>query len=142
MMKRKQLSYLFEGLYVATTKNMGRGVFTKEPIEAGKLIELSPVIVMSAAERQLLDKTLLHDYIFEWGEKRDECAMALGLVSVYNHSYSANCNYGMYFKQKMISVITVRAIKAGEELFINYNGEWNDETRVWFDTSNLPKNKT
>ena len=24
-------------------------------------------------------------------------------------------------------------IKAGEELFINYNGEWNDSKRLWFD---------
>lgn len=134
-MKRKQLSYLFEGIYVAATKNRGRGVFTKDAIEAGKLIELSPVIVMSGDERTLLDKTLLHDYIFEWGEARDQCAMALGLVSVYNHSYTANCTYGMYYKQQMISVITVREIRAGEELFINYNGEWNNQKPVWFPTA-------
>lgn len=134
-MKRKQLSYLFEGLYVAATKNKGRGVYTSEPIEAGKLIELSPVIVMSGAERGLLDQTLLHDYIFEWGETRDQCAVALGLVSMYNHSYAANCTYGMYFRQRMISVITVRDIAAGEELFINYNGEWDNEKPVWFATT-------
>jgi hypothetical protein len=28
----------------------------------------------------LLDQTLLHDYIFEWGEKKDQCCMALGYV--------------------------------------------------------------
>jgi SET domain-containing protein len=31
-----------------------------------------------------------------------------------------------------ISIKTVRDIDAGEELFINYNGDWNDETPVWF----------
>jgi SET domain-containing protein len=30
-------------------------------------------------------------------------------------------------------VRTVRAIKAGEELLINYNGDWDNETPVWFD---------
>ncbi len=132
-MSEKQLSYLLEGVYVAPVKKRGRGVFTKDPIAAGKLIELSPVIVMSGDDRKLLDKTLLHDYIFEWGQKKEQCAMALGLVSVYNHSYTANCTYGMYFKQSMISVIAVRDIKAGEELFINYNGEWDGKEKVWFD---------
>ena len=132
-MSAKQLTYLLDGVHVTVTKKMGRGVFTKEAIEAGKLIELSPVIVMSGDDRKLLDKTLLHDYIFEWGPKKDQCAMALGLVSVYNHSYTANCTYGMYFKRSMISVIAVRDIKAGEELFINYNGEWDGKEKVWFD---------
>lgn len=133
-MRAKKLSYLREGLYVGTTKKMGRGVFTEEAIPAGTLIELSPVIVMSGKNRADLDKTLLHDYIFEWGKKLDQCAMALGLVSVYNHSYKANCQYGMYYSQHAISIITVRDIKAGEELFINYNGTWDDEKKVWFDT--------
>ena len=132
-MAAKQLSFLMDGVHVAATKKMGRGVFTTRAIAAGKLIELAPVIVMTDEERLLLDKTLLHDYIFEWGKKQDQCAMALGLISVYNHSYAANCEYGMYFNKHAISIISVRDIKAGEELFINYNGTWNDEKKVWFD---------
>jgi SET domain-containing protein len=130
----KQLSFLRDGVHVAGTKKMGRGVFTSAPIPAGKLIELAPVIVMTGEERLLLDKTLLHDYIFEWGKKKDQCAIALGLVSVYNHSYQANCEYGMYYNKQSMSIIAVRDIKAGEELFINYNGTWNDEKKVWFET--------
>lgn len=133
-MAAKTTSYLKEGIFVAGTKKMGRGVFTSEPIEQGTLIELSPVIVMGQEERLLLDKTLLHDYIFEWGKDLDQCAVALGYVSVYNHSYNANCQYGMYYKQQSISIIAVRDIKAGEELFLNYNGTCDDEKKVWFDT--------
>ena len=132
-MKAKALSYLKEGIFLAKTKKMGRGVFTAEPIAAGTLIELSPVIVMSADNRVLLDKTPLHDYIFEWGQTLDQCAMALGFVAMYNHSYKANCQYGMYYKQQAISIISVRDIEAGEELFINYNGTWDDEKKIWFD---------
>ena len=36
--------------------------------------------------------------------------------------------------QEQISIRTVRKIVAGEELFINYNGDWNDAATVWFDT--------
>ena len=55
-------------LYVAKTPDMGKGVFTRQKIPANTVLEISPVIVMSSEDRILLDKTLLHDYIFEWGK--------------------------------------------------------------------------
>jgi uncharacterized protein len=112
---------------------MGLGVFTSESIDQGTLIEESPVIVMSLDERKLLDETSLHNYIFEWGEKKDQCCMALGYVPVYNHSYRSNCEYEMDFEKNIIAIRTVRFINAGEELFINYNGDWNNDKLLWFD---------
>lgn len=111
---------------------MGRGVFTSEKIGAGTLIEVSPVIVMPAEDRKLLDQTLLHDYIFEWGENRDQCCMALGYIPVYNHAYESNCEYETDFDFNQIRITAVRSIEKGEELFINYNGEWNNPQPVWF----------
>lgn len=119
-------------LYIADTDNKGRGVFTSEDIEAQTLIEVSPVIVMSSDDRKLLDQTLLHDYIFEWGYDQQQCCMALGYISMYNHSPAANCEYEMDFQNALMGIRTVRAIKAGEELFINYHGEWNNDKPVWF----------
>ena len=124
---------LLSSLFIASTENMGRGVFTSENIEKGTIIETSPVIVMSNEERKLLDQTSLHDYIFEWGTKKDLCCMAMGYVPVYNHSYRSNCEYEMDFDNAFISIKSVRFIKAGEELFINYNGDWNDGKKLWFD---------
>jgi len=124
---------ILPSLFIGSTDNMGRGVFTSESIEEGTVIETSPVIVMTREERKLLDQTLLHDYIFEWGEKKDQCCMALGYVAVYNHSYKSNCEYEMDFETNSISIKAIRFIKAGEELFINYNGEWNESKKVWFD---------
>ena len=120
-------------LYVDTTDKMGRGVFTRKEIPADTVIEISPVIVMNHAERLLLDKTLLHDYIFEWGAAKDKCCMALGLVPMYNHNYQSNCEYFMNFEDDTIFIKTVRPINKGEELTINYNGDWNDSNKVWFD---------
>ena len=114
---------------------MGRGVFTSENLEKDTVIEISPVIVMSADDRKLLDQTLLHDYIFEWGGQQKQCCMALGYVAVYNHSYASNCEYEMDFASKTITIKTVHFIKAGGELFINYNGNWNDTKPVWFEVS-------
>ncbi len=120
-------------LLVAPTENMGRGVFTTENLTKKTIIEISPVLVMSKEERILLDKTLLHDYIFEWGNDNKQCCMALGYVPLYNHSYKSNCEYEMDFHEQIIRVKTVRFIKAGEELFINYNGDWNEGKLLWFD---------
>jgi len=112
---------------------MGRGVFTSESIPANTLVEISPVIVLSDGDRKLLDQTKLHDYIFEWGEDLQDCCMALGYIPLYNHSYSSNCEYEMDFDAHLISVKTVRNIEAGEELFINYNGDWDNNAPLWFD---------
>lgn len=120
-------------LFIAPTASMGRGVFTSEEIAAGRVVEVAPVIVMNREERKLLDQTKLHDYIFEWGEDEQQCCMALGYVPVYNHSYESNCEYEMDFEQQQISIKTVRIVKAGEELLINYNGDWNDAKLLWFD---------
>ncbi len=120
-------------LYLNKASSKGRGIFTKEKIAANTLIEDSPVIVMTAEERILLDKTLLHDYIFEWGSNKDKCCVALGFLSVYNHSYQSNCEYFMDFEEEMIKIKTIRPVEMGEELTINYNGDWNDEKKIWLD---------
>lgn len=118
-------------LFIAPTSTMDRGVYSSEYIAPGTVIEISPVVVMSKEERTLLDQTALHDYIFEWED--GQCCMAMGYVPVYNHSYQSNCEYVMDYTNRQISITTVKEIKAGEELLINYNGDWDDSTPLWFD---------
>ena len=120
-------------LFIGQTEHKGKGVFTSEAIASENIIEVSPVIVMPSTDRVHLDKTLLHDYIFEWGASKEKCCMALGYIPMYNHSYTSNCEYFMDFDADTIFVKTVRDIEPGEELTINYNGDWNDPTKVWFD---------
>lgn len=112
---------------------MGNGVFTSADIRARTVVEVSPVIVMKQKERKLLDQTLLHDYIFEWGENKRQCCMALGYVPLYNHSFLSNCEYEMEFDTQLIRITAMRNIKKGEELFINYNGKFNDGKPLWFE---------
>lgn len=120
-------------LYIDNIQDKGRAVFTQQRIAAGTVIEVAPVIVMEGKDREHLDKTLLHDYIFEWGKEKDKCCMALGYVPIYNHSYKSNCEYFMDFEEDVIIIKTVRKIEKGEELTINYNGDWDDGKKVWFD---------
>jgi uncharacterized protein len=120
-------------LYIGESHNRGRGIFTSKNLPAGKTIEISPVIVMSNQEKILLDQTLLHDYIFHWGKDEKQCCVALGYVSIYNHDYFSNAEYEMDYAACSIRICTVRDIKNGEEIFINYNGTWNNSKPVWFD---------
>ncbi len=120
-------------LYIQKTKEKGRGVFTKEAIPAGTTIEVSPVLVLSNSDTQTVDTTKLHNYIFLWGVKETRSCVALGFCSIYNHAYDPNCEYEMDFDAETMAIKTRRAIKKGEELHINYNGDVEDVSPVWFD---------
>lgn len=126
--------FIHPAVLIGQTESKGRGVFTTDSLDAGLVIEVSPVLVMDAAARSLLDQTLLHDYIFEWQpDGMPHCCVALGYLSVYNHSYTSNCEYFMDYEAQTMSIKTVRQIEAGEELTINYNGDWDDYKPVWFE---------
>ncbi|MEO5967761.1 MAG: SET domain-containing protein-lysine N-methyltransferase [Ferruginibacter sp.] len=124
-------------LFIKNSPNKGKGVFTNKKIMPESVIEISPVIVMEGEDRIHLDKTLMHDYIFEWGENNEKCCVALGYLSIYNHSYKSNCEYFMDFEEKTMMIKTVREILEGEELTLNYNGDWNDPKKIWFPTADM-----
>jgi len=120
-------------LFLAPSPGRGRGVFTQEAIRKDTVLEIAPVIVLTAEDRLHLDRTRLHDYIFVWGEQGDQCAMALGYVPMYNHASPSNCEYEMDWGSESIRVRAVRDIEPGEELFINYQGDWDNTCPVWFE---------
>ena len=120
-------------LVVAPSDKRGRGIFTVSKIPANTIVEISPVLVLSEKDRKLAEKTMLYDYIFEWGKRRKKGCVALGYLSIYNHSYNANCTYDMDFVAELMTITTVKDIEKGEELFLNYNAEADDQTPIWFD---------
>lgn len=122
-------------LIVAPSPDRGRGVFTTQDIETGTIVEISPVLVLDPEERAKVEQTMLFDYIFEWGDDLKGACVALGYLSVYNHSYTANCIYEMDFEHEIMQIRTVKSIKAGEELFINYNADPDDHKPIWFEAS-------
>jgi len=101
----KTIQYLHPDIIVAKTKNKGRGILANKNIAANTVLEIAPVIVMPKVDRRLLDQTLLHDYIFEWGDNKKQCCMALGYVALYNHAYQSNCEYEMNFKEQLLQLL-------------------------------------
>ncbi|MBP6623743.1 MAG: SET domain-containing protein-lysine N-methyltransferase [Chitinophagaceae bacterium] len=124
---------ILPSIFTALTENKGWGVFTKSFIAAGTLIEESPVIVMTEAEKALLDQTRLHDYIFFWQD--NFCCMAMGNIPIYNHAFPSNCEYFQDYEKNTIYIKSVVDIQANEELCINYNGDYDNAEKVWFKTA-------
>lgn len=129
------------GLYIDKAGKKGKGVFTEKPITANTVIEVAPVIVLSAKDRKKVEETKLFFYIFEWGDDITQGVVGLGYVSMYNHTSPSNCEYEMDYEKETISIKTVRAIKAGEELTINYSAGWDDFQPVWFKEEKVKKKK-
>ncbi len=73
---------------------------------------------------------MLSEYVFAWGKKT--VALALGYGSLYNHSYKPNARYEDDGQQTKV-YIAIKAISAGEEVTINYNGEPRNKSPLWFD---------
>ncbi|MEO6037535.1 MAG: SET domain-containing protein [Saprospiraceae bacterium] len=121
------------GIYVASSDTHGQGVFAARDIEAGEVIEVCPILLFPKAELPFIRQTMLDDYYFDWGEDGEWYALCLGFGSLYNHSYTPNAEYGMDFEARTIDFYCLHDIPAGSEILINYNGDVDNKTKVWFE---------
>ncbi|MBM7109638.1 SET domain-containing protein [Brevibacillus laterosporus] len=108
-----------------------RGVFATRDIKKGELIHEAPVIPYPNHEHVFIEKTLLADYAFEYGN--DHTALLLGYGMLFNHSYQPNATYENNFENLTIDFYAYTDIKAEEEILINYNGEVDNEDPLWFE---------
>jgi len=120
-------------LYIDNSPNKGRGVYTRGAIKKNTVIEIAPVLILPPQERIWIDKSVLYDYYFLWGDDDLLTAICLGYGSVYNHSYQPNIVYEADYASEKITFITLKNIKAGEELVMNYNCDPDEQKRVWFE---------
>lgn len=102
-----------------------RGIIATEDIAKNKVIERCPVVLIKTAEASLVKKTKLINYYFEWNKKY--IAIALGYGSLFNHSFEPNVRYCYNYSEKILAFKTLRRIKMGEELTVNYNGDPEDK---------------
>jgi uncharacterized protein len=107
-----------------------RGVFATCDIKKGELIHEAPVIAYPNDQHQYIEKTLLADYAFEYGE--NHTAILLGYGMLFNHSYEPNANYEISFRDHTFKFYAFTDIKAGDEILINYNGFVDDKDPLWF----------
>ncbi|NND33934.1 MAG: SET domain-containing protein-lysine N-methyltransferase [Saprospiraceae bacterium] len=121
------------GLYIADSTGRGRGVFTAQELNKGDLIEICPVIMIPAQQLALIDQTVLYDYYFLWPGDEGLSCIALGYGSIYNHAENPNAAITFDLTSDTIMVLATNDITAGQEIFVNYQGEVENPPELWFD---------
>ena len=117
-------------IFIQNTAKYGRGVFAYREIKKDELIESAPVIIIPKNDWALMRKSIFSNYVFRWGEDK---ALALGYGSLYNHSYTPNARYFTNIKNQSIDYYARENIFNGDEITINYNGDPNDLSPLWFE---------
>ena len=120
-------------IYIDQSEISGLGVFASKEIESGELIEEVPIILIPDEQLSDLSKTKLLDYYFAWGHGFTQAAIALGFGSLYNHSYTPNARYIKNLEGSTIQFVAIKKIEIHQEILVNYNGDPNDPTRLWFE---------
>lgn len=118
---------------IKNTRYRGRGVFATKDFSVGEVIEECHVIECSEQDTELINKTSLFNYYFNWGPKRDRATIALGYGSLYNHANEPNAVYIKDFDANMLVFRCRKPIKKGEEITVYYRDNPNDEKAIWFE---------
>ncbi len=114
----------------------GRGIVALCDIPAGTIIERCPVLIIPERDRVKTDTTVVFTYVYMWEHGTTEqdlyggagrAAIALGLGSLLNHSYTPNANFIRRIDDLELELRSCKAIAAGEEVTIDY------QMKLWFD---------
>lgn len=117
-------------IYVKRVKGKGRGVFARQPIPRGALIERVPLLLVPIPMIvNGLDNPDLMRFFFMYDDKH--LAVCLGYGSLYNHSYTPNARYDQG-PGACMRFTAIRDIAADEEICINYNGSPEDRSPMNF----------
>lgn len=121
----------FPSIYFGHSDIQGLGVFTAAPIPSGSVVEICPVITLSAEDRVSIHQTKLHDYYFSWGENEDEAAIVLGFGSLYNHSTQPNAEFNVNLEENLMVFSSIRKIEEAEEITVDYHAGLA-KRNLWF----------
>ena len=112
---------------ISPTLNI-RGLIAARDIKKNEVLERCPIILVDHRNDTAFESTILNRYCFEW--TKSHSALLLGYGSLYNHSYTPNVQYHFSYTAKQIFFRALRFINAGEELFVNYNGDPADRSAI------------
>ncbi len=118
--------------------NAGRGVYARQDIKKGEIIERCPVIEVPKNDTSNLKESILVTYFFYFGKNKERIAVALGFGSIYNHSYKPNAIYKIKQKEKVIDFIALDDINKNDEITFNYYNSSKSKDKkspLWFEVN-------
>ncbi|SJZ50187.1 SET domain-containing protein-lysine N-methyltransferase [Sediminibacterium ginsengisoli] len=109
----------------------GFGIFAREKIFAGELIEQAKLLKLGYRQKAQHDD-VINDYV--WGNKSCTCTecqtygvkqyLALGFGSIYNHADKPNTHKNIDFPRQLISFTAATDIDADNEIFTHYGAKY------------------
>lgn len=113
--------------------NLGWGIEATSFIAENECIESAPLIVyplsmintlfwIGQANGMKPQDIILDQYSILFDE--NNVAIPLGYISLYNHSDNNNAKFVLDYPNKILSVVSVRDIKNGEQITVNYGDGW------------------
>ena len=120
-------------IYIGNSVIHGYGIFAKETISAGEIIEESPLLDLGIKNGE--STSLMIDYRFNWpqgsGGSWDRQVLSWGYGSLYNHSESPNAFWRSNLERETFEFVASRDIDKGEEIFVWYGNitYWQDGRR-------------
>lgn len=124
-------------LYIKKCKGKGRGVFCRQTLQEGDLIESCPVIVLEGNDYEAATSSRLSDYFFYFNKEEKKLALVLGFGSLYNHTTFSNAAYELDHENRMMHYYALETIPAGREICINYGGEKGRNYKEWFEARDI-----
>ena len=134
----KKLTYLPAGrIILGDSPIQGRGVFARENINKGEVVERCPLIEMSYRSKYQLDPQI---FAYMYAQPPCSCPecdkhgfvlhMALGYGMMYNHQDQPNALWKFNYSQLLGDIIAVKDIKSGEEIFVSYGNCYFDNEDI------------
>ncbi len=115
-------------IYIDKSPIHGLGVFAKEIINEGEVIEECPIFTLPIKQGE--SSPLMIDYRFNWpqGNDPEEQVIPWGYGCLYNHSKHANAYWISNLEKRTFVFISNRTIYPNEEIFVWYGDMdyWND----------------
>ena len=116
------VEYIQNNIYLDKSDIGGRGVFAKEDIKEGDIIEIAPIILEEL--NNILSGSTIMNYVFFTDEDEDEYAIAFGYGSMYNHQNDNNAYWIIDRDSLSITFKALKDIPKGSEIFVSYGDNY------------------
>lgn len=105
----------------------GWGVFAKENISNGEILEENPFLIIPMGTNE--HSSIFIDYRFNYPRTQSQKQVVVfGYSSLYNHSDSPNALWETDTENELFIFRAIKDISKDEEILVYYGGEnyWND----------------
>ena len=103
---------------VRASARHGRGLFARRALAARTTAVEVPARVLAATDADALADHPLASYLVAWDD--EAAAVPFGVLSFTNHATPPNAHLVVDHEAVSVSLVTLRRVRAGEELTIDY----------------------